>query len=147
MKKIIVPLIIVLLAIGGYVYRAPIIAKADQLLYVSPCATPKTFRIGSIDPRFDISKEQLIDDAEEAASAWENSQGMILLRYDPNSTMPINMVYDQRQALSSQIDSLNNQVAQQKSSLKPEISDYNQKIAAFKQQSDSLNTQIQYWNS
>lgn len=147
MKKIIFLVFVVLLVAIGYVYRAPLVAEANQLFYYSPCDTPKTFRVGSIDPRFDISKEELIQDAEQAASAWKNNQGMILLRYDPNASMPINMVYDQRQALNSQINTLNSQVSQQKNTLKPEISDYEQKAAAFKQQSDALNAQIQYWNS
>lgn len=147
MKKIIFLFLVVVLAATGYFYREPLVAEANQLLYYSPCATPKTFRIGTIDSRFDISKEELIQDAEQAGSAWKNNQGLILLRYDPNSTMPINMVYDQRQALNSQINNLNNQVAQQKDTLKPEISDYEQKAAAFKQQSEALNQQVQYWNS
>jgi phage shock protein A len=147
MKKIIFLIIVIIFAAAGYFYRAPLVTDANQLLYYSPCATPKTFRIGTIDSRFDISKEELIQDAEQAGSAWTNSQGLILLRYDPNSNMPINMIYDQRQALNSQINNLNNQVAQQKNTLKPEISDYQQKAAAFKQQSDALNAQIQYWNN
>lgn len=147
MKKIIFLVLVVILAAAGYFYREPLIAEANQLLYYSPCATPKTFRIGTIDPRFDVSKEELITDAEQAGEAWKNNQGIILLKYDPNSSMPINMVYDQRQALNSQINNLNNQVAQQKNTLKPEISDYEQKAAAFKQQSDALNSQIQYWNN
>lgn len=131
----------------GFIYRAPLIAEANNIFYISPCDTPKTFRIGTIDSRFDISKEELINDAEIAASAWRNNKGMTLLTYDPDSTMPINMIYDQRQSLNSQINTLNNQVTLQKNSLKPEISDYEQKSEAFKKQSEDLNAQIQYWNS
>lgn len=147
MKKLIGLVFIIVLLAVGYLNKTALIAEANKILYVSPCATPKTFRIGNVDPRFDISKTQLIQDADEAASAWKNSQEMILLQYDPNAAMPINMIYDQRQALNSQINNLNNQVTQQKNSLKPEISDYEQQVAQFKQKSDALNQQIQYWNS
>jgi len=146
MKKIITLVVVVFLLAVGYFDRTPLLAEANHLLYYSPCATPKTFRIGSIDPRFGISQNELIQDANQAASAW-NYNGVTLLQYDPNATMPINMVYDQRQALNTQINSLNNQVDQQKNTLKPEISDYEQKVAAFKQQSNDLNAQIQSWNS
>ncbi len=147
MKKIIVFVIVIGLLLVGYLNKTAITAEAYQILYQSPCATPKTFRIGSVDPRFNISKDTLLKDAEEAGGVWKNDQGVSLMQYDPNSAMPINMVYDQRQYLNSQINTLNNQVAQQKDSLKPEISDYQQKVAAFKKQSDDLNTQVQYWNS
>ena len=108
MKKIIVLLLIIVIAVAGYFNRAAITTEANQLLTYSPCAQPKTFRIGNVDPRFGISKTELITDAEQAASAWKNSTGMILLTYDPHSPMPINMVYDQRQALDTQINTLKN---------------------------------------
>jgi peptidoglycan hydrolase CwlO-like protein len=150
MKKIALSIFLILLVIIGFVgyeNKTVLAETANQLLYQSPCATPKEFRIGSIDPRFGISKNEFIQDADEAASAWKNSQGMILLEYNPNASMPISMIYDQRQALNSQINNLNSQVTQQKNSLKPEISDYQEKVATFQQQSNSLNSQIQYWNS
>jgi len=147
MKKLILLFIIIGLAVFAYFDESAIASAANKYLYYSPCDTPKTFRIGNIDPRFGISKQELINDANEAGSAWKNNKGMILLKYDPNSAMPINMIYDQRQALDSQINNLNNQVSQQKSTLKPEISAYEQKVTDFKQKSDALNQQIQYWNS
>src|ERR1700722_12679516 len=147
MKKLILLIVVIIIAVAAYFNKAALLAEANQILYYSPCAKPKTFRIGNIDPRFDISKPELIADAQQAASAWKNSQGMILLAYDPNSAMPINMIYDQRQALDSQINTLNNQVTQQKNSLSPEISAYEQKVEDFKQKSNALNQQIQYWNT
>src|SRR5437879_1842596 len=131
MKKIIVLLVIVGLLFVCYANKTVLAEKANQFLYQSPCDSPKTFRIGSIDPRFHLSKNELIQDAQEAGNVWKNNQGIILLKYDPNSGMPLNMVYDQRQYLNSQINSLNNQVTQQKNSLNPEISDYEQKVASF----------------
>lgn len=121
--------------------------KANEILYQSPCATPKTFRIGKVDPRFNITKDELIQDAEQAGNVWKNDKGIVLMQYDPNSDMPINMIYDQRQSLNTQITDLNSQVSQQQNTLKPEISDYEQQVAAFKQKSNELNAQIQYWNS
>jgi len=147
MKKIIIFVIVIGSFAVGYLNKTAIAAEAYQIFYQSPCATPKTFRIGSVDSRFGINKDTLVKDAEEAGGVWKNDQGVVLMQYDPNSAMPINMVYDQRQYLNSQINTLNDQVAQQKNSLKPEISDYQQKVTAFKKQSDDLNAQVQYWNN
>lgn len=150
MKKIVLFVFLILVVFAGfygYENRTQLVSVANQILYQSPCAKPKEFRIGSIDPRFGISENELIQDADQAASAWKNSQGMTLLVYNPNASMPISMVYDQRQALNSQINNLNSQVTQKQDTLTPEISDYQQKVATFQQQSNALNAQIQYWNS
>lgn len=147
MKKWILFFIIIALLFIGYQNRTVLAEKANQVLYQSPCDTPKTFRIGNIDSRFNISKDELIQDAKEAGNVWKNDNGIVLMKYDPNSNMPINMIYDQRQYLNSQINNLNSQVNQQKNTLKPEISNYEQQVAAFKKKSDDLNAQIQYWNS
>src|ERR1700684_1252132 len=98
MKKIVLFVFFILLIfVGfyGYENRTQLVTDANQILYQSPCAKPKEFRIGSIDPRFGISKAELIQDADEAASAWKNNQGMTLLVYNPNASMPISMIYDQ----------------------------------------------------
>src|SRR5215469_1253062 len=146
MKKLIALVGIILLLFVVYQIK-PVKAAVNNVLYQSPCARPKTFKVGSVDPRFGITKDQLIVDAKEAGSVWRNAQGMVLMQYDPTSAMPINMVYDQRQQLDTKINSLNNQVSQQQNSLKPQISDYEQKVAAFKQKSAALNAKIQYWNN
>lgn len=147
MKKIIVAVLAVVLLLIGFSNRTTLAEKANSILYQSPCATPKTFRIGSIDPRFNLSRDDFLQIAEEAGTVWKNNQGMVLMQYDPNSKMPVNMIYDQRQYLNSQITNLDNQVSQQKNSLKPQITDYQQRVAAFKRESDDLNQQIQYWNT
>lgn len=146
MKKIILLLVFVILVIVGFFNRTTLTKTTYNLLYQSSCAAPKTFRIGSVDSRFNITKDELVQDAEEAGSAWKY-QGLVLMKYDPDSQMPINMVYDQRQYLDTQINNLNNQVSQQKNSLKPQIADYQQKVAEFKKESNDLNQQVQYWNN
>ncbi|HVA96819.1 MAG TPA: matrixin family metalloprotease [Candidatus Acidoferrales bacterium] len=147
MKKLIGLIIIIGILVFGYFNEAAIAKEANTLLYYLPCDKPQTFRIGTIDPRFNISKSELIQDAEQAGNVWKNSHGIALMQYDPNASMPINMVYDQRQSLDSQINSMDNQVSQQKNALKPKIADYEQKVAAFKKESNDLNAEIQYWNS
>lgn len=147
MKKLIVLIVFIVLAVVGVLNEKALAAEANNLLYYSPCNTPQTFRIGTIDPRFHISKAQLLQDAIDAGSVWKNSKGMILMQYNPKSAMPINMVYDQRQSLDTQINTMNNQAAQQKNALKPKIADYEQKVAQFKKESNDLNKEIQYWNS
>lgn len=146
MKKLLVFVCIVGLLFLGYFTSPTFAEKVNAVLYSSPCATPKTFSIGTIDPRFNISKDTLIADAQEAGSVWKNDEKIPLLKYDPTAKMTINMIYDQRQSLNSQINNLNSKVEEQKQNLKPEIADYERRVAVFKQKSADLNNQIEYWN-
>lgn len=55
------------------------------------------FKIGTVDPRFNLSHQQLIQLSEEAIQIWQNGSGKSLLVYDPNAKLSINLVFDQRQ--------------------------------------------------
>lgn len=146
MKKIIGLFVVIVVLFSGYYVSPTFAEKVNGVLYSSPCEKPKTFSIGTIDPRFNLTKEELVADAEIAGSVWKNADGMPLLQYDPEAKMTINMIYDQRQSMNSQINNLNNQVEQQKDALKPEIAEYENRVAAFKQKSAALNSQIEHWN-
>jgi chromosome segregation ATPase len=147
MKKLIAFIVIIGALFLAYTQVPAFADKVNNVIYSSPCDTPKTYSIGSIDPRFNISKDALLADAEQAASVWKNENGDQILQYDPNSPLTINMIYDQRQTLNNQINNLNTQVQQQKNNLNPEISDYENRVAAFKQKSQDLNSQIESWNA
>lgn len=146
MKKIIVLIVIVGILFFGYRTNDAFAAKINIFLYNSPCDTPKAFSIGTIDPRFNLTKAELIQDAIEAGSVWKNDQGMTLMKYDPDAKLTINMIYDQRQYLNTEINQMDNQVKKQKNELNPQISDYEKRSAAFKQKADDLNAQVDAWN-
>jgi hypothetical protein len=146
MKKIIGIVIIVALLFFGILNRTALAASVENVVYQSPCATPRTYSIGSIDKRFNISKETFLADTKEAGDLWKNSDGESLFVYDPTSKLTINLIFDDRQYLNNQVTDLNNRVDVQKNSLKPEIADYEQQAAAFKKRNAALNAQIEYWN-
>lgn len=55
------------------------------------------FKIGTVDPRFNLSTQQLIQLSEEAIKIWHDGTGKALMVYDPNAKLSINLVFDQRQ--------------------------------------------------
>jgi hypothetical protein len=67
------------------------------VLFGAPCSSPITWRVGEVDARFGMSKEQLLETMELAEAVWESPTGIDLFRYDENGGMPINFVYDERQ--------------------------------------------------
>ena len=126
--------------------RESALAATQNFIYQSPCDVPKAYTIGSIDPRFNLSKEQLTADIQEATEIWSKSYGKELFIYDPEATFTVHMKYDERQTLNRQINNLNNQLEDKKNSLKPEIAEYERRSAEFKNRLSRLNEEIESWN-
>ena len=68
----------------------------------NPCSIPITYTIGSIDKRFDTTKERVRQLAESAEQVWEKALGVELFIvelfiYDEVSKLPINLIFDSRQ--------------------------------------------------
>ena len=66
-----------------------------------PLDTRLRYRIGEVDPRFNISKEQAQNLAQQATEIWHTGTLQSLFVYDPNAQLSINLIYDQRQAESN----------------------------------------------
>jgi hypothetical protein len=115
-------------------------------LSISNCDFPVQYHIGSIDPRFGLSSTDVVSDIQEAINIWDNAEGKNLFVNKPDG-LAINFVYDTRQALNSQIDSLKTQLDEEKNNLDPKIQEFNQRSATFKQNVAKLNQEIAYWNS
>ncbi|MFA5932800.1 MAG: matrixin family metalloprotease [Microgenomates group bacterium] len=114
---------------------------------IAPCAHPIYYKIGTIDSMFNISTEEVIKDAELGAALWSGAAGKQLFVYDPKGSLTINLVYDERQSISSQISVKETQLQQAKSQLTPNEEKYNSLVADFKTRVAALNTNIDYWNS
>lgn len=147
MKKAIIAIIIAFLLLLGILNRNAVAAGIDSVLYQQPCAEPKKYSIGTIDSRFNISEEDFLSATQEAASLWKNDKGETLFVYDPEAPLTISLVYDERQYLNTQIDTLNEKVEEQKDSLKPGIAEYERRAAAFKSRNAALNERINYYNN
>jgi predicted Zn-dependent protease len=62
------------------------------------CPVPITYRIGTIDEAFGLTPEDARAHIDAAAAVWESTTGRELFHYDPTGTLPINFVFDDRQA-------------------------------------------------
>lgn len=115
-------------------------------LSISPCAGTINYKIGQVDKRFNISQDEFLNDAEQAAGIWIY-KGKTLFRYDSKAALTLNLVYDERQSLSNQVTNLQNAVESGQTSLEPKIKQYDSLVADFKVRLASLNQQVEYWNS
>lgn len=117
-----------------------------KILYYSPCDTPISYSIGSIDTRFHVTTDELLTDAKAATNIWNTTQNKQLFMYDPNAAFTINMVYDSRQALTSEITQLNSDLKQKQGDIDPKIAAFKKKQEDFEVRVSQLNQQVQYWN-
>jgi hypothetical protein len=67
------------------------------------CQTPIKYRIGTVDPRFGITREELRHDVEEAGKIWEAAAGHPLFIRDEKGPLEINLVYDSRQETTQRL--------------------------------------------
>src|SRR3989344_4525894 len=117
-----------------------------SFLYYSPCDNPIRYRVDTIDPRFKILRGELLSDIERASSIWNKTYGKNLFVYDPEGKLSINLIYDKRQYLTSQINELEGQLSNNKDSISFKIQEYEKDAAFFKQNLEKLNAEISEWN-
>jgi predicted Zn-dependent protease len=119
------------------------------------------YSIGAFDNRFNISKEEFVRATEEASQIWENAFGQDLFEYKNDqeeksqikkflekyvdrhfvpSDLVVNLIYDERQAISDQNKILANQIEETKDSadaIKKQFLDLEEK---YKRASAEYNT-------
>lgn len=148
MKKILIAaFILFLLVLPIFIFRTQVQSAFDSIYYYSPCDTPITYSIGTIDSGFNTTSEELLEDSKIAASIWNKALNKNLLEYDPSASFTINMVYDNRQELTSKINDLSEDLKQKQSKIDPKIEDYKVRKLEFEKKVQSLNADISYWNS
>lgn len=151
MKKIII-FLAVLIAIFGYLSTAsgkPALQALNNFIYRSQCDTPISYSIGSVDPRFGLSKDEFLADTQQAIQIWDSVENKQLFTYTPQQTnaLTINLIFDKRQSLTSEIGQMETQLQNEKQNINPQIDQYKNESADFRQKLAALNSQIQYWNS
>lgn len=64
------------------------------------CAEPLTFRVGNIDERFSITKDEVVSLMHDVAHIWSNAADTTILTYDEEGGISVNLVYAEEQQLS-----------------------------------------------
>jgi len=81
---------------------------AQSNLPIASSNQPLKYRIAFIDPRFQLSKEQLIDVSQQAAEIWHKETGKTYFSYDSEAQLSINLIYGDHQMMkSAQQENLN----------------------------------------
>jgi len=125
-----------------------------------PCREPITYRLGNVDERFNLTREEFRTAVNMAAVMWGKPFSRDLFREDPNGAIEINLLYDYRQEATDKLKKLNYKIdrsrssyeelksrlensrgeyEQKKAGLDSDFNDYNAKVNAF-------NTETESWN-
>lgn len=166
MKRIIdlVFSLLVLGTIGYFAYtHQSLVTSAIHLAVgkVRPCVNPITYSVGSIDPRFGISKSVLVADLNEAEMIWEKPSGKDLFQYlNAGGDVTVSLIYDNRQAGTDKLKAMGIQTDKTQASYLPmkvkydtlhaqiqsEKAQYDSQLATYKNNENSYNAKVEYWN-
>jgi hypothetical protein len=118
-------LILIFVGLVGFFAFKRYYPTLHNYFYKSFCDEPITYKIGKIDPGFQMNEEDFKNKVEEATQIWEESYGKNLFEYDPNSYLEINLIFDERQMGLSEVERTEEQIEIQKKSLKEKEEEYN----------------------
>ncbi len=116
--------------------------KARELLSYSKCDKPIMYRLGALDSRFGLSDEDIISSMKEAVDIWNNEYGKPLFIYSPNALLTVNLVYDERTDLNTDIVQLQEDLDINNKPLQQQIYEYEQDIKVFEKKVYDLNEMI-----
>src|SRR5258708_32096861 len=98
-------LVLLVLAVGVVLFPNQNF-NINDYLYYSVCDQPIGYKVDTVDKRFNLSREQFLADIKTAEAVWEKPYGKNLFDYDPAGKLSINLIFDARQSLNNQINSL-----------------------------------------
>ncbi len=144
-------LLIAILLGGGYWFES---VSAE-------CQIPIAYRIGTIDPRFNISYDEVRSVVGAAEGLWEDASGQNLFNFSEEAELTVNFLFDDRQesTLAAEVlrdhletkEELSESVqAEYTSSLKKfEALDatYEARVVQYKNRLTSYNDEVEKWNT
>lgn len=114
----------------------------------SQCNTPLTYKIGTIDSKFNFKNDEALTDLEKGSQILSKVYGKRLFEYASGSgELTINFVYDERTALKSDINNLEGKINQKDNSLQQQVGKYQADVKALQKKVNDLNTLIQKYNN
>ncbi|WP_033851389.1 matrixin family metalloprotease [Acinetobacter sp. 826659] len=75
---------------------------AQSNLPINSSHQPLKYRIAFIDPRFQLTKEQLVEVSQQAAEIWQKETGKTYFIYDSQAQLSINLIYDDHQLVKDE---------------------------------------------
>ncbi len=149
LAKFSLSILLVLLLLGlGYYYRDAVSRILGDLLNrLQPCQRPISYSIASIDPRFGLSKTNLLNDIQQAEKIWESPIQKQLFEYSPTGNLKISLIYDYRQKATDALQKLGIVINDDKSTYDTVKAKYDSLVASYNTQKANLASLVEKFNS
>ncbi len=140
--------IILSLAGLGYYYRDEVGRVWRQFVNRSlPCQQPITYSIGNVDPRFNLSKGQVLAFVQKAIKIWEDPVGKKLFAYSPTGDLKIDFIYDDRQKATDALKKIGITLSDDKATFNALKIKYDQMSAAYRQDKARIDALVAAYNA
>ncbi len=146
MKKLLLLFTLLIIPVGIYAYPESRSYLAYKLSY-SLCDSPIHYRIDTVDPKFNLSRDEFISDVNQAAKLWEIPIGKNLFISGSKAELSVNLIFDERQSLTNQINQLESQVQTNKLDLAPQVNEYKNQSLQFEAKLQAFKKEVEEWNS
>lgn len=136
-----------LLLLAFIIYAVPSFhQQAIKILSYSACDTPVLYKLGTVDPKFDLTQETVLSNLQTSTQIWNNAEGKTLFSYSQKAPLTVNFIYDKRTALDSSIRTLQNQLDGKNTTLHQKINTYEAQVKAFEQKLADFNANVEAYN-
>nr|WP_240894690.1 matrixin family metalloprotease [Fodinibius halophilus] len=129
------------------------------LLKTAPCEGVLTYRIGTIDDQYDISKSELTQVMKKVESLWEKSIDKNLLQYKKDGSITIHLIYGEEQQrsenerqLSQRIQTLKDRTEMTRKAFKRLSKSYKERVeqmekalSKYNEAASEFNKKIKEW--
>lgn len=118
------------------------------ILTKSTCDVPIYYTIGTVDERYNATRDEFIQKLAEGEVVWEKVNDKNLFEYNPaKASLVVNLIYDARYELEKEADSLEDKLKEESSKLSAEERDYERDVDDFNRRLYEFNQEVSMWNS
>ncbi len=132
----------------------------EGLPLLSHCFVPLQYSLGEVDPRFNLSSEEIINDIKKAENIWEKALSIELFQYQEGAPFKINFIFDERQERSlagqelnqklNEIKAVQGKVSEEYQKLlkqyKSQSASYKKEVNQYEKELNDYNDTVSYWN-
>ncbi len=146
MKKFLLFLLVLISLAAIFLYKNDLYKIFDRWINFSFCDSPITYKVGSIDQKFEKSRSEVVENTKKAGLLWNELIGKDLFVYDQNSKLEISLVFDERQGSLANINEQREDLDAKREDLMMSAKEFEDKRADLQTNLDELNNEINYWN-
>lgn len=95
------------------------------------------YRIGSVDQRFGLSRQEVSGAVYQAVFLWEKAIGHTIFKEDPHGEIRIDFVYDERQAVTDTLKTISRDIDDAKASYHELMTRYEDMLVEVDQKKDA----------